>query len=137
MTSRKYTLPKEERLYLKRYLDILFEKGQSFVAYPLRVVYLCTEEELPARVSIVISVPKKKFKRAVKRNRVKRLVRECYRVRKYELIDPLTEKKKYLSIAFLFVGKELPLFAEMEKGMNKAIRLLIEKEQLAVPEKEI
>lgn len=137
MTLRKYTLPKEERLSLKRYLDMLFEQGQSFVAYPLRVVYLCTEETLPARASIVISVPKKKFKRAVKRNHVKRLVRECYRVHKYELIDPLTEKNKYLMIAFIFVGKELPLFADMEKGINKAVRLLLEKEQLSVSDEKI
>ena len=68
MTTKRYTLSKEERLSWKRYIDLLFEKGQSFVAFPLRVVYLPMEEEMPARASFLVSVPKKKFKRAVKRN---------------------------------------------------------------------
>ena len=92
MVNRRYTLSKEERLSWKRYIDLLFAKGQSFVAFPLRVVYLAVEEETLAPVSILVSVPKKKFRRAVKRNLIKRQVREAYRVRKYDLIDPLTGK---------------------------------------------
>ena len=68
MVNRRYTLSKEERLSWKRYIDLLFAKGQSFVAFPLRVVYLAVEEETLAPVSILVSVPKKKFRRAVKRN---------------------------------------------------------------------
>lgn len=129
MTTRRYTLSKEERLSWKRYIDLLFAKGQSFVAFPLRVVYLITDEELPARVSILVSVPKKKFKRAVKRNLIKRQVRETYRIHKYDLIDPLTEKNKHLLVAFLYLDKEVLSFATMEKAMLKAIRILQTKEQ--------
>lgn len=128
MTTQRYTLSKEERLSWKRYIDLLFEKGQSFVAFPLRVVYLPMEEEMRAPVSIMISVPKKKFKRAVKRNLIKRQVREAYRVRKYDLIEPLTEKNKGMLVAFLYVDKEIHPFADIEKAMNKAIRILREKE---------
>ena len=85
MTNKRYTLSKEERLSWKRYIDLLFAKGQSFVAFPLRVVYLPIEEEMPTRVSFMVSVPKKKFKRAVKRNLIKRRVRETFRVRKCSL----------------------------------------------------
>lgn len=128
MTTQRYTLSKEERLSWKRYIDLLFEKGQSFVAFPLRVVYLPMEEEMRAPVSMMISVPKKKFKRAVKRNLIKRQVREAYRVRKYDLIEPLTEKNKGMLVAFLYVDKEIHPFADIEKAMNKAIRILREKE---------
>ena len=76
MVNRRYTLSKEERLSWKRYIDLLFAKGQSFVAFPLRVVYLPVEEESLAPVSILISVPKKKFKRAVKRNLKDRVCRK-------------------------------------------------------------
>lgn len=128
MTIQRYTLSKEERLSWKRYIDLLFEKGQSFIAFPLRVVYLPMEEEMRAPVSMMISVPKKKFKRAVKRNLIKRQVREAYRVHKYDLIEPLTEKNKGMLVAFLYVDKEIHPFADIEKAMNKAIRILREKE---------
>lgn len=129
MTIQRYTLSKAERLSWKRYIDLLFAEGQSFVAFPLRVVYLYTDEAMPAPASILISVPKKKFKRAVKRNLIKRQVREVYRVRKYDLIEPLQVKGRSLLIAFLYLDKEIHPVADMEKAMNKAIRLLREKMQ--------
>ena len=128
MMTKRYTLSKEERLSWKRYIDLLFQKGQSFVAFPLRVVYLSLDEELPARASILISIPKKKFKRAVKRNLLKRQVREAYRVRKYDLLEPLEAKNKSMLIAFLYLDKEIHPHTTMEKAMNKAIKVLREKE---------
>lgn len=128
MVNRKYTLSKEERLSWKRYIDQLFAEGQSFVAFPLRVVFLPVEEEALAPVSIMVSVPKKKFKRAVKRNLIKRQVREAYRVRKYDLIGPLAEKNKKMLVAFLYIDKEIHPFADMEKAMTKAIKILRDKE---------
>ena len=127
MTNRRYTLSKEERLSWKRYIDLLFAEGQSFVAFPLRVIYLPLEEEMPARAYFLVSVPKKKFKRAVKRNLIKRQVREAYRVRKYDLLDPLEVKGKRMLIAFLYIDKEVHPFSKMEKAMDKAIQLLSEK----------
>ena len=142
MTTKRYTLSKEERLSWKRYIDLLFEKGQSFVAFPLRVVYLnkvekitnptyekCdVEEEMPARASFLVSVPNKKFKRALKRNFIKRQVREAYRVRKYDLLEPLEAKNKGMLIAFLYLDKEIHPYAAMEKAMKKAIHILRDKE---------
>ena len=127
MTNRRYTLSKEERLSWKRYIDLLFAEGQSFVAFPLRVIYLPLEEEMPARASFLVSVPKKKFNRAVKRNLIKRQVREAYRVRKYDLLDPLEAKGTRMLIAFLYIDKEVHPFSKMEKAMDKAIQLLSEK----------
>ncbi len=127
MTIERYTFSKEERLSWKRYIDLLFEKGQSFVAFPLRVIFFSPDEKLSAPSSILISVPKKRFKRAVKRNRIKRQIRESYRIRKPELIEPLTEKGQSLLVAFLYIDNELHTFQEMEKAMSKAIRILREK----------
>ena len=121
---RRYTLSKEERLSRQRYIDLLFERGQSFVAFPLRVVYLPTEEELPARASFLVSVPKKRFKRAVRRNLVKRQVREAYRVRKYDLWEPLEAVDRRMLVAFLYIDKEIHSYKSMEKAMEKAIQVL-------------
>lgn len=73
------TLHKTERLDKKKVIDKMFSGGaRSFSVFPLRVVYLSVEE-LEAPVSILVSVSKRRFKRAVKRNRVKRQIREAYR----------------------------------------------------------
>ena len=124
MLNRRYTLSKGARLSWKRYIDLLFAKGQSFVAFPLRVVYLPVEEEALAPVSILVSVPKKKFRRAVKRNLIKRQVREAYRVCKYDLIDPLVEKDKRMLVAFLYLDQEIHPFADMENALTEALNIL-------------
>ncbi|MDH6313862.1 ribonuclease P protein component [Parabacteroides sp. PFB2-10] len=127
MTTKRYTFTKQERLSWKRHIDLLFAEGSSFVAFPLRVIFLFSEEPMPVRSSILISVPKKKFKRAVKRNRIKRLVRENYRLQKEPLIASLEEKDKHLLVAFLFIDQEEPTFQSTGKAMSKAIRILQEK----------
>ena len=129
MTERRHTLSKEERLSWKRHIDRLFTEGRSFVAFPLRVVYLLSNEEgMPVRASFLVSVPQKRFKRAVKRNRIKRQVREAYRMHKYDLWESLEAKDKRMLIAFLYVDNELHSSVTMEKAMTKAIRILREKE---------
>ena len=109
MVNRRYTLSKEERLSWKRYIDLLFAKGQSFVAFPLRVVYLADgRRDISSSVYLGECSRKKKFRRAVKRNLIKRQVREAYRVRKYDLIDPLTGKKQAYAGCFPLFGQGNP-----------------------------
>ncbi len=121
----RYCLPKRERLYLKESIKEVFAKGKSFVAYPLRVIYLVEERELTARSQILVSVPKKYFKRAVDRNRIKRLVRENYRLNKNELQSVLTKKGLYARIVFINVAKDLPSFKQEEKGVKRALARII------------
>ncbi|MDR1880326.1 MAG: ribonuclease P protein component [Tannerellaceae bacterium] len=121
MTDKRYTLPKKERLSWKRYIDLLFGKGRSFVAFPLRVIYLSTEEALPAPLCMMVSVPKRNIKRAVGRNLVKRRIREAYRLHKHGPEGFRDENRKPLMVAFLYLDKEIRPFAEIEKAMTKAI----------------
>lgn len=120
-TPQKYTLSKEERLSWKRYIDLLFEQGQSFIAFPLRVVYLPVDEVMSAPLSMLVSVSKKRFKRAVKRNQIKRQVREAYRLRKPELVDHFSASGKPLLVAFIYVDKEIHPHTDIERAMNKAV----------------
>ncbi|MDR1356607.1 MAG: ribonuclease P protein component [Tannerellaceae bacterium] len=124
MTNKTCSFPKAEHLTLKRDIELLFEKGASFSAYPLRIIYLDVEKPSASRISVMISVPKKRIKKAVGRNRVKRLVREAYRMRKQEIVDEWAASGRYLLIAFLYVGHEAGSFAEMDKAMKKATRIL-------------
>ena len=87
-----YTFCKAEHLCSRSRFERLLSSGFSFISYPLRVIVYVSEreeEEFPARMAI--SVSKKRFKRAVKRNRVKRLVREAYRLNKFRLYENIPE----------------------------------------------
>lgn len=122
------TLTKPERLSYQKRIDKLFAKGESFIAYPLRIVYSVREEsDIEEPVSILVSVSKRKFKRAVKRNRVKRLTRETYRLNKSLFVDIVKQTGEPLDIAFLFLKDQLPEYAEMEKAMVKSASILREK----------
>ena len=95
-----HTLPKEERLCSRKVLEELFGGGhQSVSAFPIRAVYMPNDVGV---VRVMVSVSKRYFKRAVKRNRIKRQLREAYRLQK-ELLQPLTGG---LDIAFLWTSDE-------------------------------
>ena len=119
--KNNYRLKKEEKVIGENRIDSLFIEGKSFVAFPLRVVYHMTELSLTSSVSMLVSVPKKRIKSAVKRNRIKRQVREAYRLNKYYL-DTVTESiDHHLDIAFVFVREELMEYSIIEKGMRKGL----------------
>lgn len=124
MSQRRYTLRKAERLSWKRHIDQLFLQGNSFVAYPLRVIYLETATAQCVPASILISVPKKKFKHAVKRNLIKRRIREAYRLHKTELTDALNPAEKHLHLAFVYLGKDVATLSELNQAMMKVFRIL-------------
>lgn len=133
-TDNGYTLPKAERLSYQKRIDALFASRESFIAYPLRVVFLVHEADEAPPVSMLVSVSKKRFKRAVKRNRVKRLVREAYRLNKYPFWEIARQNGKKIDIAFLYLKSELPDFSEIEKAMYKAISVLAEKVNTPQPD---
>lgn len=114
----RHTLPKEERLCSRKALDELFAGGhRSLSAFPLRAVFMPTEEP---GVRILVSVPKRHFKRAVKRNRIKRQVREAYRLQK-ELLGSIAGG---LNIAFLWTSADLlPSDRVHQKMQNLLIRI--------------
>ena len=96
------------------------------MAYPLRVVYIVQPKTDDEAVSVMVSVPKKRFKRAVKRNRIKRLMREAYRLNKQLLTESILEKGMQIHIAFNYVSNDELDFATIEKKMNQALNKLVE-----------
>ncbi len=127
--ARRYTFSKAERLCSKILVERLFAGGnRSFPAFPLRVVYMPLEaNEGTADVSILISVPKKRFKRAVKRNLVKRQVREAYRRNKYILLDALKERGgQRMALAFIWIDSQLHPSHEVERKVKKLLTHIVE-----------
>lgn len=120
-TDESYTFSKTQRLTGAKRVDAIFASGKSFISYPLRVVYLQHEQSPIASCSILITVPKKRIKKAVHRNRIKRLVRESYRINK-ELVSNIELGDKSLDIAFVYVKDTVSDYKEIHKGMQKALK---------------
>ncbi len=120
----KLSFPKAQKLCGDKPIDRLFASGTGFTRFPLRVVYLLLPKrragEVPLRM--MVSVGKKRFKRAVKRNRVKRLVREAWRLNKAAVESALAASTDggALHVAFVFVGKELPDMPTIMDCVSKA-----------------
>lgn len=123
------TFTQAERLKSKLVIDKLFAGGNgSFAMFPLRTVFMKVPKDTDDRqdigaapVSILISVPKKRFHHAVDRNRVKRLVRESYRTHKSLLWEPLADKDYTLAIAFICITDSLPEYKKVEKAVIKSM----------------
>ena len=117
--SGSFTLDKDERVTGRSLVETLFGGGESrSVSYsPLRVVYCLTQRET-APVRILVSVPKRHFKRAVKRNRVKRQLREAYRKNKHLLAGRMEAMPdKALALAFIWMDSQLHDSSEVESRM--------------------
>ena len=122
-----YTLPKEERIFSQRVLDMLFGKrNNSFFIFPIRVVYIPIDELLDARLAILTSVSKRHFKRAVNRNRIKRQIREAYRTQKYIVLDDLIQSKTdtHYAVAFLYQSDREISSEKMHEVMQACLERL-------------
>lgn len=116
---------KSERLCLKRRFEALLADGSSFFIYPFRVIYLekaLGENDKP--VQIAFTVKKKQFKRAVKRNLIRRRTRESWRRRKQELYDSLRAKNNNLIILLVYGADEVLPYAEIDRRMGLIIQRL-------------
>ena len=105
MRTHSTTFNKAERLCSLKTIGSLFDSGRSFNLQGVRVVYMFSEEDMllpPAR--ILISVPKRNFKRAVDRNLIKRRIREAYRKNKEPLLDSMKVKNKRVDIAIIWTA---------------------------------
>ncbi len=125
--AKQFTLGKKERLKSRRLIEELFSKGRSFNQPPLRVVYMNMEKGLQAAVG----VSTRHFKKSVDRNRIKRLIREAYRLQKNSLQDVLQQQGRGLILFFTFTSKLMPDYATVngavQKSLNKLIKTIHEK----------
>lgn len=119
-TGKQFTFSKKERITGAKRIDLLFNQGKGFICYPLRIIYLLKEQKNEAGCSVLISVPKKRVKKATQRNRIKRLISESYRLNK-RLIDNSELSEKSLEIAFIYVKDTEFDLPEIQKAMQKAL----------------
>ena len=116
------TFKKSERLCSRLLMERLFQgDNKSVSAYPLRAVFLPVSTDEQKGVSVLISVPKKRFHDAVDRNRVKRQIREAYRKQKHSLIEKMEEREQGLLIAFIYVSDQIESTAYIEKRLARLL----------------
>ncbi len=110
---------KKEKLKSKKLIEVLFKEGKALTSFPLRLIYLKLEVPLDAKFKTGVAVPKKNFKSAVKRNRIKRLLRESYRRNKHLVFN---NSEGNFAFLILYLGKEMPTYPDVEKSMQKILQ---------------
>jgi len=127
----KFTLGKEERLKSRKQIEQLFDKGKSIVITPFRVYFLIDEmlnaQRSMFNVQFGVGVSARNFKKAVDRNRIKRLTREAWRLQKNEIAKKAKEAQRQLNVFFIYTGKELPDFKTVKDKVAIALKKLGDK----------
>ncbi len=135
-----FSFKKNEKLKSRKLTELLFAKGKSFLVFPIKVVYLgvppiTDAQALPPseRLKVGVSVSNRKFKNAVDRNRIKRLLREYYRTTKHPLLQYAQGQNQQIAVFFMYIDKQLPPKGLIDKKMpivlDKLINLLSENHQ--------
>jgi ribonuclease P protein component len=139
--QQRYTLGKTERLKSRKIIEQLFKEGKSFSNFPFRVLYLAVnkdaapvnqQQQLPP-LQCGFGVSTRHFKKAVHRNRVKRLLREAWRLQKNELQQLLESGQKQLAVFVIYTGNELPLYPLVYEKAGSILKKLKEKIETAQP----
>lgn len=118
----KFTLGKQERLKSRKLIEKLYSEGHSVKRFPLRMVYLQTTHTSSFPVQMGVSVSKRNFKHAVDRNRLKRLMRETYRLQKDLVYNHVTQPYVFM---ISYIGKEELTFDEIFSKMTQLLNLFI------------
>lgn len=127
---KQFTLGKTERLKSRKQIEQLFKEGKTFTVSPLRIYYaINTAFVHSSPLQFGAAVGTKHFKHAVDRNRIKRLIREAYRLQKNELQEQLKLKSTTVNVFFIYTGKELPAYQLIYERVRIALQKL---EQLIV-----
>lgn len=124
------TFNKSERLCGKKIIDELFADGDGFFAYPFKIIWIKKADENSQPAKVLITVSKRNFKKAVDRNKIKRLIREVYRKNKYILYERLNDSNFNINFAIIYTAKQIIQYSELEvKIINMLNRLILEYEK--------
>ncbi len=118
-------LPKNERLHHKKIFDKIFKGGRSAAVFPLRAIWIETDEESQsAPLLFGCSIPKKKIPGAVKRNNLKRRIKEAYRLNKKDIIEYLFEKNVQIAIVFIYLDKKEADYQTIETKLKHLLQII-------------
>lgn len=123
--TKRFGLPKSERLKSRKQIDNLFAGGKSFSVFPIRVMYsLAGTGADSGGLQIGVTASKRYFKKAVDRNRIKRLLREAYRLQKEDVVAQAKNAGWQGTIFFLYTDKTIASFDTIKAAMAKCLKKL-------------
>ena len=125
----EHGLKKAEKLCSKMHVDMLFSKGKSIVAYPVRCVYKTSARTDGAPVQFMITVPKKHIRHAVDRVLLRRRIRESYRLNKDIIVEAAKESDKRFDLAFIYITDSIKDYAYIERKMQKLLNTIVERQK--------
>lgn len=120
---KRFGFSKAERLKSRKQIDALFAKSKAVSVFPVRAIYQFAEAE-NSSLQVGVTASKKNFKKAVDRNRIKRLLREAYRLQKEELVLLVKERRLSGTVFFVYTDKTLPHFETVKVAMAKCLQRL-------------
>lgn len=130
---QRFTLQAIERLKLRKQIETLFREGEAFSVFPLRLIYLMVPAtEAPSPVRIGFSIPKKRIKKAVGRNRIKRLLREAWRLQKHAVYRQIPEGSQ-LHLFIIYSGADTLSFDEAQRAIQKSMSRLLDRLRTTSP----
>jgi ribonuclease P protein component len=121
--QERYFLGKEDRLKSRKSIDLLFKKGKSFSHFPFKVFWMQAAGDHVLQAAF--SVSSRNFKKATDRNRIKRLMREAYRLQKNTLSEALKTGQKKITLFIIYTGRELPEYNMVFEKTGLIIKKLI------------
>lgn len=123
MTTKKFTYSRSEKLKSRKLLNQVFAEGKSLNVFPLKITFTSKDIETIPSAKVGVGASSRYFKKAVDRNRVKRLLREAYRLHKNQLLGCLPEKKQ-VNVFILFIGKDIADTALIAEKMPTILQKL-------------
>jgi|ERR1700694_4886755 len=127
MMAPRFGFNKKEKLKSRKQIDELFAKGKSFAVFPVRVTYRFLPAQGESTVQAGVTASKKYYKKAVDRNRLKRLLREAYRLQKGPLLEAARQKKLSGYLFFMYTDKTLSPFSAVQEAMGACLKKLEQK----------
>ena len=131
-----FTYKKKDKLKSRKQTQYLFSKGQSIQVFPIKLIYTIEQTEPNDSNAMIqsdgivqagVGAPSRTFRKAVQRNRVKRLLREAYRLEKPNFINQLNLANKRLNLFFLYIDAQVLVQAEIQSKLKEALVILIKK----------
>ena len=119
--AKLFSLNASERLKSRKLMERVFKTGTRWHKFPFRVSFLIENETGDSLIKFGCSAPIRNFKKAVDRNRVKRLMKEAFRLEKHLLVESLKDKNARLIVFVIFTAPGLPKFETIKTSMNELV----------------